>query len=108
MENICRSSNRACRTNLVDIKKQKGLSNKSLINSFTHAISICSVGDFQYLELVRQPLCYVVKLRERVSFTTPIYFYLLAVSKAASFITGVDTFIAQLTLDSSIHLSSHL
>ena len=30
------------------------LSNKSLIKNFPHAITICSVGEFQYLELVRQ------------------------------------------------------
>ncbi len=31
-----------------------GLSNKSLINNFTHATDSYSVGDFQYLGLVRQ------------------------------------------------------
>lgn len=41
-------------------------------------------------------------------FTTPIYFYLLAVSRVASLVAGVDTFIAQLAADSSIHLSFHL
>ena len=31
------------------------LPNKSLIKNFPYAISICSVGEFQYLELIRQP-----------------------------------------------------
>jgi len=50
-----------------------------------------------------------VKLREREGVSQLlIYFYLLAVSRVASFVAGVATFIAQFTLDSSIHLSFHL
>lgn len=50
----------------------------------------------------------VVKLKREKEFHNSDLFYLLAVSRVASLVAGVDTFIAQLAADSSIHLSFHL